>query len=606
MVRQLIAAGLLLAAGALAVDGPPAEIYDYIVVGSGPGGAPVAANLARAGYSVTLLEAGVDLGDNKNYSEIANFIAAGNDEKSRWDFFVKHSDDEEREAKYEKTTWRTADGSFYVGLDPPEGSTRLGIYYPRAATLGGCAMHNGGICTVPNDADWDYIAEITGDDDWLAKNMRKYFEKMEANEYLPIGTPGHGYDGYVNTTISDPSFMNQISDLEELTSQLIAHTGGDAGRDVNSPDPDRDQATGVFGMASHADRNGKRTGTNTLLKRTLADPANNLTIQLETLVTSIIINWEDAKPSATGVHVLRGPHLYEADPLYNGTAGKTGRIFARKEVIIAAGTFNSPQILKITGIGPAQELLDNHLMVVKDLPGVGENLGDNYEAGLQALASKPLNGTAGALVTVFLKTPTARSVRNIQAWCGSFSFEGFWPGFPTEYGPSQYECAIVHINPRSQAGYVRLRSPNPQEMPEINFNFFAEGGDEDLTELLDAAKTFRKAINAVGAPITPFNERHPCPGVNQNCTDEAQKEFIKLQSYSHHATSTCAIGSDDDPMAVLDSKFRVRGVGNLRVVDASAFPKVPGAFPVCATFMLAEKASADILAAAAADLAKEE
>lgn len=67
-------------------------------------------------------------------------------------------------------------------------------------------------------------------------------------------------------------------------------------------------------------------------------------------------------------------------------------------------------------------------------------------------------------------------------------------------------------------------------MPEINFNFFAEGGDEDLTELLDAAKTFRKAINAVGAPITPFNERHPCPGVNQNCTDEAQKEFIKLQS----------------------------------------------------------------------------
>lgn len=138
---------------------------------------------------------------------------------------------------------------------------------------------------------------------------------VEANEYLPIGTPGHGYDGYVNTTISDPSFMNQISDLEELTSQLIAHTGGGAGRDVNAPDPDRDQATGVFGMASHADRNGKRTGTNTLLKRTLADPANNLTIQLETLVTSIIINWEDAKPSATGVHVLRGPHLYEVSNL---------------------------------------------------------------------------------------------------------------------------------------------------------------------------------------------------------------------------------------------------------------------------------------------------
>ncbi|KAI0874938.1 GMC oxidoreductase [Hypoxylon argillaceum] len=595
MLRQFVAAGLFIVGGALAEG--VAESYDYIVVGSGPGGAPLAANLARAGYSVALLEAGIDLGNNKNFSEIANFIEAGNDEKSRWDFFVKHSDDEAREAKYEKTTWRTADGSFYVGLDPPEGSTRLGIYYPRASTLGGCALHNGGICTIPNDADWDYIADLTGDNGWRAKNMRKYFEKMEANEYLPPDMPGHGYDGYVNTTISDPAFMKQDSDLQKLTSQLISHTGGDAGRDVNAADPDRDQTTGVFGMASHADRNGKRTGTNTLLKRTLADPAKyKLTIQLETLVTRVIINWEDGKPSATGVEVLRGSHQYEADPLYNGTRGRFGRVFAKKEVIIAGGTFNSPQILKLSGIGPKEELEKFHIPVVKDLPGVGENLGDNYEAGLQSLASKPLNGTAGATVTVFLKTPTARKTRNIQAWCGSFSFEGFWPGFPTDYGQSQYECAMVHINPRSQAGYVRLRSSDPQQMPEINLNFFAEGGDEDLTELLDAAKTLRKAIHSVGAPITPFNERHPCPGVNQECTDEAQKEFIKLQSYSHHATSTCAIGKANDPMAVLDSKFRVRGVGNLRVVDASAFPKVPGAFPVCPTFMIAEKASADILA----------
>jgi choline dehydrogenase len=132
-------------------------------------------------------------------------------------------------------------------------------------------------------------------------------------------------------------------------------------------------------------------------------------------------------------------------------------------------------------------------------------------------------------------------------------------------------------------------------MPDINLNFFAEGGNEDLTELLDAAKIFRKAFNSAGAPITPFNERHPCPGINKNCTDEAQKEFIKLQSYSHHATSTCKIGPRKDRMAVLDSKFRVHGVENLRVVDASAFPRVPGAFPVCPTFMLAEKASADIL-----------
>ncbi|KAI1364652.1 hypothetical protein F5Y08DRAFT_339410 [Xylaria arbuscula] len=595
MLRRLLTAGIFMIARALSTA---TETYDYIVVGSGPGGAPLAANLARAGFSVTLLEAGVDLGDNKNYSEIANFIAAGNDEKSRWDFFVRHSDDKEREAKYEKTTWRTADGSFYVGLDPPEGSARLGIYYPRAATLGGCAMHNGGICTLPNDADWDYIAEITGDNGWSASNMRKYFEKMEANEYLPPDTPGHGYDGYVNTTISDPSFMTETSDVQKMTSQLISHTGGAAGRDINALDPDRDQATGVFGMASHADRNGKRAGTNTLLKRTLADPAKfNLTIQLETLVTKVLFDSKRGKPRATGVEFVRGSHQYEADPFYNATQkGVVGQIFARKEVIIAGGTFNSPQILKLSGIGPAKELKKFKIPLIKDLPGVGENLGDNYEAGLQSLASKPLNGTLGTLVSVFLKTRASRKARNIQAWCGEFSFEGFWPGFPTDYGASQYECAIVHINPSSQAGYVRLRSNDPREMPDINLNFFEDGGDEDLTDILEAVKTFRAAFNSAGSPITPFNERHPCPGVNQNCTDEAQKEFIKLQSYSHHATSTCAIGPARDPMAVLDSKFRVHGIDNLRVVDASAFPKVPGAFPVCPTLMLSEKASADILA----------
>jgi choline dehydrogenase len=139
---------------------------------------------------------------------------------------------------------------------------------------------------------------------------------VEANEYLPPDTPGHGYNGYVNTTISDPSFMKQNSDVQKLANQLIKVTGGDAARDINAPDPDRDQVTGVFGMASHADKNGKRAGTNTYLKSTLADPRKfNLTIQLETLVTRVIINWEDGNPSATGVEVLRGSHQYEVSIL---------------------------------------------------------------------------------------------------------------------------------------------------------------------------------------------------------------------------------------------------------------------------------------------------
>lgn len=137
---------------------------------------------------------------------------------------------------------------------------------------------------------------------------------MEANEYLPPGTPGHGYSGYVNTTISDPSSFKQSSDVQRLASRLIEVTGGDVARDVNAPDPNRDQATGVFGMASHADRNGKRAGSNTYLKSTLADPAKyKLKIQLETLVSKVLFerDGKHKKPRAIGVEVLKGAHLYE-------------------------------------------------------------------------------------------------------------------------------------------------------------------------------------------------------------------------------------------------------------------------------------------------------
>ncbi|KAG4223035.1 hypothetical protein PC116_g28492, partial [Phytophthora cactorum] len=172
--------------------------------------------------------------------------------------------------------------------------------------------------------------------------------------------------------------------------------------------------------------------------------------------------------------------------------GERVRIFGTKQVIVAGGALKTAENIKPSGIRPAEELKKFDIPVVKDLPGVGEKLADNYEGGVLALASKPLNGTSGP-IAVLLKTPTARKNRNIYGWCKSFSFEGFWPGYPTEYGPAQYECAFVHMNPKSQAGYVHLRSSDPQEPPEINFNFFEHGGDEDLTEMLDAAKIFRKA-----------------------------------------------------------------------------------------------------------------
>jgi choline dehydrogenase len=155
---------------------------------------------------------------------------------------------------------------------------------------------------------------------------------------------------------------------------------------------------------------------------------------------------------------------------------------------------------------------------------------------------------------------------------------------------------MVQMNPRSQAGSVVLRSADPRDVPDINFRFFQSGEAEDLESLLEGIKWVRSVIHNVTTGVQPWTELHPCPSPQTNCTDDEQKTFIKEQAYSHHPTSTCAIGSDDDKMAVLDAKFRVRGVAGLRVVDASSFPKVPGAFPVLPTMMLSEKATEDVLA----------
>lgn len=127
LLSAVVSAVAFFSVKALAAASVDNKTYEYIVVGSGPGGAPLASNLARAGHSVLLIEAGDDQTENVNVSQWLNFNAAGNDPATRWDFFVKHSDDEAREARYLHRTWRKPDGGFYVGIEPPQGAKPLGI-----------------------------------------------------------------------------------------------------------------------------------------------------------------------------------------------------------------------------------------------------------------------------------------------------------------------------------------------------------------------------------------------------------------------------------------------------------------------------------------------
>ncbi|KAF2136386.1 uncharacterized protein K452DRAFT_214705, partial [Aplosporella prunicola CBS 121167] len=160
---------------------PPS--YEYVIVGSGAGGAPLAARLALAGHSVLLLEAGDDQGNATQVVVPALHSVAAEYEPLRWDYFVQHYEDEEQQRRDTKLTYTTPDGQQYTGANPPEGSTPLGVLYPRVGSLGGCSVHNALITVYPHESDWSTIQSITGDDSWAPDNMRKYYERLERSRY---------------------------------------------------------------------------------------------------------------------------------------------------------------------------------------------------------------------------------------------------------------------------------------------------------------------------------------------------------------------------------------------------------------------------------------
>ena len=623
--------------------------FDYIVVGSGAGGGPVAANLALAGFSVLLLEAGGEK-ENAHYSVPAFHPLSTEDQELQWNYFVRHyaSDDRQR-----KDTKRNTDGR---------------IWYPRAGTLGGCTAHNAMITVYGHESDWDRIAQLTGDQSWSSERMRQYFQRVERCRYSSkswdLLTGGkHGFNGWLTTerprqevleefVKNDPQLQRilaavALTTLEDLpgspTEAFIRRAipklfSAALKEDINHMRSVKDRPEGLY-LTPVATNGGKRASVRDRIRAVQQACPARLIVKTDVLVTKVLLQQESGSAKrqfkALGVECREGAHLYRADPKAVDAAPSAKQFTAKREVIISGGAFNTPQLLMLSGIGPKEQLDRHGIPVQIDLPGVGKNLQDRYEVGIvyklkenlstlanakfedneqsdpvykewkEATPDERRNGKGflyssnGVIIAILKRSSAAKNGKeppDLFIFGLPSDFRGYEQGYTKNITiKNHFTWLVLKAHTRNSGGEVTLRSNDPRDTPQINFKYFEEGNDankgqEDLDAMVEAIVFIRQIMSRLDAGEA--EEIWPGPQV----TDAALREWIMNEAWGHHASCSCKIGAQDDGTAVLDHNFIVRGTANLRVVDASIFPYIPGFFIVTPTYMIAEKASEVILA----------
>jgi choline dehydrogenase len=602
---------------------------DFLIVGSGAGGGPLAANLAKAGFKVLLLEAGEDAKPDNYNCQVPCFHAiASEDESLKWDFFVRHYADDAQQRQ-----------------DPKLTAAEDGVLYPRAGTLGGCTVHNAMITVYPHNSDWDHIAELTGDDSWRSDKMRDYFERLEKCEYQPVEKLGdelhfnparHGFDGWLTTNVADPRIVFPDKELKNLVWESVEA----AIKELELPIEDKiEDALSVLDpndwhvvkrsgqgirqtpLATHG---GRRIGPREYLKQVQKDHSDKLIIQTGALATRVLFGEGNR---AIGVEYLAGHNLYRAGcGSEKSAAGETRQAFAAREVILAGGAFNSPQLLMLSGIGPRDQLEKFGIPVRVDLPGVGQNLQDRYEVGVvnrvkeefallkdatfaapaagaqpdpvfaQWLQGKGVYTTNGAVISVITRSAKERPEPDLFIFGLAGLFRGYFPGYSKLFRENKnyFTWAILKAHTNNTAGTVTLRSNDPLDVPQIDFHYFDEGNDaagDDLESVVNGIQFARVMTREARGLI----EEEELPGAGLQTRDQL-RQFVKDNAWGHHASCTNKMGPQGDRMAVVDSSFRVYGTTGLRVVDASVFPRIPGFFIVTPIYMISEKASDVILA----------
>ncbi|MBS0570484.1 MAG: choline dehydrogenase [Proteobacteria bacterium] len=522
--------------------------YDTIIVGAGSAGCVLANRLsANPNHRVLLLEAGPR--DWHPFIHMPAGIAKMVNRKGiNWDYTTEP--------------------------EPQLGNRRL--WWPRGKVLGGSSSINA-MCYIRGDArDYDEWATRVGDERWNWQHVLPLFKRAEANTRGADAL--HGADGLLS--VADLRSPNELSEAFVAAVQECGFP--------RNPDFNGDHQLGA-GLYQVTQKNGARCSTATGYLRPARGRAN-LRVLTHASVQHVLVDGH----RAIGIDYRHHGRLTRAE----------GR-----EVILCGGAINSPQLLMLSGIGPADHLREVGIRVVHDLPGVGANLQDHLDIFTLQHSRKPvsydrINESLAALRWLarrdgpcssniaeggaFVRTALAPDARcDVQLH--------FLPGLLDDHGRNRlpgdgYTLHACNLRPRSR-GTIRLRSANPADKAVIRANYLSDAHGHDLKTMIECLKISRAIFAAKAFDAYRGDEIFPGTAVNSDAEIEA---YVRRKAETvYHPVGTCRMGKGND--AVVDSELRVHGVAGLRVVDASVMPCLPGGNTNAPTIMIAE-AGAQLLA----------